>query len=50
MGRRLEILLPFTCGVAGCVKRKKVDIQEAELEDINPDLNKEEGDYNKNEK
>lgn len=50
MGRRLEILLPFTCGVAGCVKRKKVDIQETELEDINPDLNKEEGDYNKNEK
>lgn len=50
MGRRLEILFPFTCGVAGCLKRKKVDIQEAELEDINPDLNKEEGDYNKNEK
>lgn len=50
MGRRLEILIPFTCGVAGCVKRKKVGIQEAELEDINPDLNKEECDYNKNEK
>ena len=50
MGRRLEILLPFTCGVAGCVKRKKVDIQETELEDTNSDPNKEECDYNKNEK
>ena len=51
MGRRLEILLPFTCGLAGCVKRKKVDIQEAELKDIcDASPVKEEGNYNKEEK
>lgn len=50
MGRRLEILFPFTCGVAGCVKRERFDIQETELEDINSDLNKKKSDYNKNEK
>lgn len=31
-GRRLETLLPFTCGKAGCAKRTKVDVQEAELD------------------
>ena len=40
MGRRLEVLLPFTCGVAGCVKRKKVDIQENELDNVEPEQNK----------
>lgn len=26
-GRKLEAILPFACGVAGCPKRKKVEIQ-----------------------
>ena len=33
LGRRLEIVLPFTCGVAGCVKRKMVELQENTIED-----------------
>ncbi len=27
-GRKLEALLPFTCGVAGCTNRTRVDVQE----------------------
>lgn len=42
VGRRLENLLPFTCGVTGCVMRKKVNIQETELGDINTAPNKNE--------
>ena len=30
LGRRLEIVLPFTCGVAGCALRKMVKMQDAE--------------------
>jgi phosphomannomutase len=30
LGRRLEVVLPFTCGVAGCTLRKMVKMQDAE--------------------
>lgn len=33
LGRRLEIVLPFTCGVAGCALRKMVKMQENTFED-----------------
>lgn len=30
LGRRLEVVFPFTCGVAGCTLRKMVKMQDAE--------------------
>ena len=33
LGRRLEVVLPFTCGVAGCTKRKIVELTENSTEE-----------------
>lgn len=33
-GRKIELLSPFLCGIAGCLKRKKVTIEEADDDDV----------------
>lgn len=33
-GRKLEAILPFACGVAGCQNRKKVEIQDQSDTDV----------------
>lgn len=35
MGRKLEVMLPFSCAVAGCTNRKKVEIQEDNTDNEN---------------
>jgi hypothetical protein len=33
LGRRLEMVLPFTCGVVKCSRRQIVELKDPELEE-----------------